>query len=1473
MKYAISLITLIVFCIPSLLAQQTFTFTNCGASGRLGPSQSQVNSTYSSGNNLQNKVTIRTRGIQEWVVPTSGPYRIDVRGAEGGRDIYTTGNRGGRGARMVGEFNLTAGQTIKVVVGQKGGDTRFGNIDNAGAGGGGGSYVWINTGSQLLVAAGGGGGASSNTGTYSGINANAGINGNNAQGISSTGGQNGNGGRRNTGGASYWAGGGSGWLTDGTGGNNPTNYNFGGGSRGAQGGQRPLNGAEGGVRWNDGRDEGGDGGFGGGGGGGSDNMGAGGGGGYSGGGGARGGSYGDGGGGGSYNAGSNKSNSAAWNRGHGQVIITSLFGVDVTQTDSIDCFGDSTASIFAQVSGGTPPYRFVWNTGDTTFSGQTISGYTLLGHRGTHSYYRRNSQTSSYTVASDEAQTYYGYLASITSASENSWLWSNGAQSGNYIGLTDKDSEGTFVWDSGESFSYSNWGAGEPNNSGNEDFVQFISSGRWNDISWSSGTNRRPLIELPGVSILEDLAAGTYTVTVTDNGGNSVNTSFTVAQPADITLTPTATDVACFGQSNGSINTNVSGGVGPFTYAWSNGSSTKDLTGLSAGNFVLTVTDDNSCTDSVTVNVSEPGLVVPSISLISGESCNGQSDGSLQVDSTYNQYNWSNGQTSRTASSLGAGSYRVTVTNSDGCKGTASDTVPLNDTLAPSIVSLNSTLYLNTSGTLTIVASDVATITDNCSISSSSLSKQNFSCADTGSNTITVRATDNNGLTDSLQVNFTVLDTIKPVARAKTVNAYLDGAGQVTVSTSMVDNGSSDNCSLGSKILSKQSFNCSDVGSNTIWFSVTDYSGNVDSSRVSINVIDTVRPNVLARNLTVYLDSVGTAQITSSQVDNGSSDNCSLASLSLSKNAFNCSDTGLNQIRLTAQDINGNTAFTVLSITVIDTIKPSANAKAITVYLDATGSASITSSDVDSNSSDNCSISTFGISKSSFSCSDTGRSTESFWVIDASSNTDTAQFTITVLDTNKPVARAKTINVYLDSSGQFTVNTSMVNNGSSDNCGISAISLDQSTFTCADLGGSSTILRVTDNSGNTDSTTFGINVLDTIKPNIEVKSIFAYLTDSGTVVVKPSDVDSATSDNCSIVSYQLSPSSFTCVDTGVHRSIFSAVDNSGNIASDTVLITIIDTIKPHLQARNNVEIYLDSLGAGQLILSDVDSSSFDNCGIDTLFISPASFDCGQIGRTNTYLIGSDQNGNTDSLSVNVEVIDTISPKIICPKDLIICEGILTYDDPQVTDNCLVYVNNVSGPMKGDNLSAGNYSITFAATDQSANLNECSMAVKVNPLPQISLGSDTALGLNAVLSLNAGHPDKNILWSTGDTTDSISVVIKLDTLFSVQVKDSNMCVGVDTIRVSFITASSEKPVESIRVFPNPSSGHISLVNPIHSDVLFLRVIDMTGRKVRSAQIIDQETKIDLNHLTPGTYFLELSNQKGRRLYDQKLIITK
>src|SRR5262245_52105398 len=86
-------------------AQNSYTFTPCGATGSVGPTQTQVNNTYTTGNSLNGQVTV-LNGIQSWTVPTTGGYYIDAYGAQGG------GTYGGLGARIKGDFTLTAGTVL-----------------------------------------------------------------------------------------------------------------------------------------------------------------------------------------------------------------------------------------------------------------------------------------------------------------------------------------------------------------------------------------------------------------------------------------------------------------------------------------------------------------------------------------------------------------------------------------------------------------------------------------------------------------------------------------------------------------------------------------------------------------------------------------------------------------------------------------------------------------------------------------------------------------------------------------------------------------------------------------------------------------------------------------------------------------------------------------------------------------------------------------------------------------------------------------------------------------------------------------------------------------------------------------------------------------------------------------------------------------------------------------------------------------
>lgn len=113
----------------------------------------------------------------------------------------------------------------------------------------------------------------------------------------------------------------------------------------------------------------------------------------------------------------------------------------------------------------------------------TISGFTNQQNYNGHSYYR-STGTANWTTARSNCVAMGGHLVTVTSSGENSFLF--GLWPSGWIGLTDEVTEGTWKWVTGETFSYTNWNSGEPNNSNNEDYIQFVSGGRWNDLNNSS---------------------------------------------------------------------------------------------------------------------------------------------------------------------------------------------------------------------------------------------------------------------------------------------------------------------------------------------------------------------------------------------------------------------------------------------------------------------------------------------------------------------------------------------------------------------------------------------------------------------------------------------------------------------------------------------------------------------------------------------------------------------------------------------------------------------------------------------------------------------------------------------------------------------------------------------------------------------------------------------------------------------------
>lgn len=136
---------------------QVYTFTNCSDTSRFGPTQIMIDTSYK-GTTLDATVTINVQGIQEWTVPATATYKIEALGAEGGDGTDSPDTYPGKGAKITGEFYLTAGTVLKILVGQRGGDANIACTgSNRAAGGGGGSFVTDTFNTPYIVAGGGNG--------------------------------------------------------------------------------------------------------------------------------------------------------------------------------------------------------------------------------------------------------------------------------------------------------------------------------------------------------------------------------------------------------------------------------------------------------------------------------------------------------------------------------------------------------------------------------------------------------------------------------------------------------------------------------------------------------------------------------------------------------------------------------------------------------------------------------------------------------------------------------------------------------------------------------------------------------------------------------------------------------------------------------------------------------------------------------------------------------------------------------------------------------------------------------------------------------------------------------------------------------------------------------------------------------------------------------------------------------------------
>ncbi len=359
----------------------------------------------------------------------------------------------------------------------------------------------------------------------------------------------------------------------------------------------------------------------------------------------------------------------------------------IANVNNVNCYNTSTGNIQVIANGGTSPYTYLWNTGSQTSSISNLNAgsYTVTvtdSHNcikiGGYSVLQNSLiQIDSAVVVDNICNGGNNGAINLTllgGSGSYSYLWSNGETTEDISNL----SAGTYTITVTDSLACSNsftYAVTEPSA-----IIAVLSSvnptcSQANGIasvSASGGTGALTYLWNTGetTSSISNLISGNYTVTVTDDFGCTIIINDTLTNQAGPTISSSIiTDPLCNGGSNGSINISVSGGTAVLNYLWSNGQSTQDINGIPAGNYTLTITDSNNCTTSGSYFVNQPSAINASINS-TPSTCN-QSNGSLSVfvsgGTPGYTYLWNNGSTQSAISNILAGSYTVTITDSQSC--------------------------------------------------------------------------------------------------------------------------------------------------------------------------------------------------------------------------------------------------------------------------------------------------------------------------------------------------------------------------------------------------------------------------------------------------------------------------------------------------------------------------------------------------------------------------------------------------------------------------------------------------------------------------------------------------------------------------------------------------------------------------------------------------------------------------------------
>ncbi len=438
-------------------------------------------------------------------------------------------------------------------------------------------------------------------------------------------------------------------------------------------------------------------------------------------------------------------------------------------------------------------------------------------------------------------------------------------------------------------------------------------------------------------------------------------------------------------------------------------------------------------------------------------------------------------------SNIGDNDVVLTVEDDDGNMDSCTAVVTVEDTLAPEAICASITVALDDAGMATITAEMLdGGSTDNCQIASFDASITSFDCTMLGDNTVILSVTDAFGNVSDCDAIVTVVDNVLPTASCQNVTVALDADGIAMIEPDAIDNGSTDNCGNVTVEINVTTFNCDNIGTNDVVLTVTDESGNVSQCDAIVTIVDNVLPTASCQNIEVEVNEDGDIIIiTPEMIDNGSTDNCQIASYELDITEFDCSNLGENEVQLTVTDTSGNQATCTAIITVNPpSAAPIAACQNVSVVLDENGFGTLAPQNISANNAFNICGYTLTVDIDTFNCDDAGTTIPvTLTVTNAGGLSDSCIANVFVVDNLDPTIECPEETVVVASIAPYAL-PDFIADGTvivSDNClDQSTVTQDPEVGTMVGEGETEITVTITDPSGNIASCSFDIFVDPTL---------------------------------------------------------------------------------------------------------------------------------------------------------------------------------------------------------------------------------------------------------------------------------------------------------------------------------------------------------------------------------------------------------